>query len=106
MAIKIGIDFGTTNSSLYTLVYDSQKKERVARSMLLDKERHEVSSVPTVLKVSRDSILCGYEIGYGALQGTTVIYNLKERLLDDCNNEKYVYEDNRSGWKKENEIRK
>lgn len=105
MAIKIGIDFGTTNSSVYTLVYDSQRKERVARSMLLDKDRHEASSVPTVLKVSRDSILCGHEIGYGALQGTTVIYNLKERLLDDYNNEKYVYEDNRSGWKKENEIR-
>ena len=55
MAIKIGIDFGTTNSSVYTLVYDSQRKERVARSMLLDKDRHEASSVPTVLKVSRDS---------------------------------------------------
>lgn len=83
---KVGIDFGTTNSSIY--FYNSATKEY--ESLLRNKNDISVTYAPSELYIKKSKeIICGWNIAEPYRESKkSIIFNLKEILLNDSNNEK------------------
>lgn len=81
----VGIDFGTTNSSVMF-----RDRDNTMRGLLHNGPR-EAFSAPTELYILRNgTVRCGWEIGdtYRRSSPPELIRNLKERLLDDTDDQK------------------
>ena len=95
---KVGVDFGTTNSSIIMLLKD-ETGSLLARS-LLDNNRNYERSLIYVQRTGE--IKCGDEIDNNFLRlanNVGLIYNLKEKLLDENFNSVFVCHGEKREWK-------
>ena len=95
---KVGVDFGTTNSSIIMLLKDATGS-LLARS-LLDNNRNYERSLIYVQRTGE--IKCGDEIDNNFLRlanNVGLIYNLKEKLLDENFNSVFVCHGEKREWK-------
>lgn len=85
---KVGIDFGTTNSSV--MFYDKGNGNFVSLLRKGDAESElSVTYAPSEVMVNKNhQIVCGWNISeaYHRSPRSSVIYNLKEKLLNDTEN--------------------